>query len=46
MIIVYMQDTLKLLKEFPKPDRIEQTPRGAYVVYEIKIEREYTPQLA
>ena len=34
MILVYMQDTLKLLKEFPKPTRVEQTERGAYVVYE------------
>lgn len=35
MIIVYMQDTLKLLKEFPKPTRVGQTERGAYVVYEL-----------
>lgn len=46
MILVYMQDTLKLLGEFPTPDRIEQTSKGAYIVYEIKIEREYSPQIA
>lgn len=46
MLLIYMQDTLKLLGEFPKPDRIEQTARGAYIVYEIKIEREYSTQLA
>lgn len=34
MILVYIQDTLKLLGEFPKPDRIGQTGRGAYIVYE------------
>jgi hypothetical protein len=34
MIIVYMQDTLKLIGKFPKPDRIGQTERGTYVVYE------------
>ena len=34
MIIVYMSETLKLLKEFPKPTRVEQTERGMYVVYE------------
>lgn len=34
MIIVYMSETLKLLKEFPKPTRVEQTERGTYVVYE------------
>ena len=36
MILVYMQDTLKMLGQFPKPDRIGQTERGTYVVYEIK----------
>jgi|GEM_PF-6179758 len=34
MIVIYMQDTLKMLGEFPKPDRIETTDRGAYIVYE------------
>ena len=34
MIVVYMSETLKLLKEFPKPTRVEQTERGTYVVYE------------
>ena len=38
MILVYMQDTLKLLKEFPKPTRVEQTERGTYVVYELPVE--------
>lgn len=36
MIIVYMQDTLKLIGKFPKPDRMGQTERGMYVVYETK----------
>ena len=34
MIVVYMQDTLKLIGEFKKPDRIGQTDRGTYIVYE------------
>ena len=34
MIVVYMQDTLKMLGEFPKPSRVGQTDRGAYIVYE------------
>jgi len=34
MILVYMQDTLKMLREFPKPSRVGQTGRGAYIVYE------------
>jgi len=34
MIIVYMSETLKLLKEFPTPTRVGQTERGTYVVYE------------
>ena len=34
MILVYMQDTLKMLREFPKPLRVGQTGRGAYIVYE------------
>lgn len=34
MILVYMQDTLKMLGEFPKPTRVGETERGAYVVYE------------
>lgn len=29
-----MSQTLKLLKEFPKPTRVGQTERGTYVVYE------------
>jgi hypothetical protein len=29
-----MSETLKLLKEFPKPTRVEQTERGTYIVYE------------
>ena len=35
MIVVYMQDTLKLLGEFPKPDRIGTTIKGTYIVYEM-----------
>ena len=35
MIVVYMQDTLKMLGEFPKPSRVGQTDRGAYIVYEV-----------
>jgi hypothetical protein len=38
MILVYMQDTLKMLGEFPKPTRVGQTDRGAYIVYEFPIE--------
>jgi hypothetical protein len=34
MILVYMQDTLRMLGEFPKPSRVGQTDRGAYIVYE------------
>ena len=34
MVLVYMQDTLKMLREFPKPSRVGQTGRGAYIVYE------------
>jgi hypothetical protein len=34
MIVVYMQDTLKLIGEFPKPSRVGQTGRGTYIVYE------------
>jgi len=37
MILVYMQDTLKLLGEFPKPTRVGQTERGMYAVYELPI---------
>lgn len=29
-----MSETLKLLKEFPTPTRVEQTERGTYVIYE------------
>ncbi len=46
MILVYMQDTLKLLGEFPKPDRIEQTSRGAYIVYEFPVEESTGPMIA
>jgi len=40
MIVIYMQDTLKMLGEFPKPDRIGQTDRGAYIVYEFPSKEE------
>jgi hypothetical protein len=40
MIVVYMQDTLKMLGEFPEPDRVGQTDRGTYIVYEFPIEEE------
>ena len=40
MILVYMQDTLKLLGEFPSPTRIGQTDRGAYAVYEFPSKEE------
>jgi hypothetical protein len=40
MIVIYMQDTLKMLGEFKKPDRIGQTDRGAYVVYEFPSKEE------
>jgi hypothetical protein len=35
-----MQDTLKLLGEFKKPDRIGQTERGTYIVYEFPSKEE------
>ena len=38
MIVVYMQDTLKLIGEFPKPSRVGQTDKGAYIVYEFPLE--------
>ena len=38
MIVVYMQDTLKLIGEFPKPSRVGQTDRGVYIVYEFPLE--------
>ena len=38
MIVVYMQATLKMLGEFKKPDRIGQTDRGIYIVYEFPVE--------
>ena len=38
MIVVYMSPTLKLLGEFEKPDRVGQTDRGAYIVYEFPLE--------
>jgi len=34
MIVIYMQATLKIIGEFPKPDRIGETEKGIYVVYE------------
>jgi hypothetical protein len=40
MIVVYMQDTLKMLGEFPSPTRIGQTDRGAYAVYEFPSKEE------
>ena len=40
MIVVYMQDTLKMLGEFKKPDRIGQTDRGTYIVYEFPSKEE------
>ena len=40
MIVVYMQDTLKMLREFPKPSRVGQTDRGAYIVYEFPSKEE------
>ena len=40
MIVVYMQDTLKMLGEFPKPSRVGQTNRGAYIVYEFPSKEE------
>jgi hypothetical protein len=40
MIVVYMQDTLKMLGEFPKPTRVGQTDRGAYIVYEFPSKEE------
>jgi hypothetical protein len=40
MIVVYMQDTLKMLGEFPKPSRVGQTDRGAYIVYEFPSKEE------
>jgi hypothetical protein len=40
MIVVYMQDTLKMLGEFPKPTRVGQTSKGAYIVYEFPSKEE------
>ena len=40
MILVYIQDTLKMLGEFPKPSRVGQTDRGAYIVYEFPSKEE------
>ena len=40
MIVAYMQDTLKMLGEFPKPSRVGQTDRGAYIVYEFPSKEE------
>jgi hypothetical protein len=38
MIVIYMQATLKLIGEFKKPDRVGQTDRGMYIVYEFPLE--------
>lgn len=46
MILVYMQDTLKMLGEFPKPTRVGQTSKGAYIVYEFPIEESNQPIIA
>ena len=46
MIVVYMQATLKMLGEFPKPDRIEKTNRGAYIVYEFPVVESNSPMIA
>lgn len=46
MIVVYMQDTLKMLREFPKPSRVGQTDRGAYIVYEFPAEESNQPIMA
>lgn len=40
MLLIYMQDTLKLIGEFPKPSRVGQTDRGAYIVYEFPSKEE------
>jgi hypothetical protein len=40
MILAYMQATLKMLGEFPKPSRVGQTDRGAYIVYEFPSKEE------
>jgi len=40
MILVYMQDTLKMLGEFPKPTRVGQTDKGTYIVYEFPSKEE------
>jgi len=40
MIVVYTQDTLKMLGEFPKPTRVGQTSKGAYIVYEFPSKEE------
>jgi hypothetical protein len=40
MVVVYMQDTLKMLGEFPKPTRVGQTSKGAYIVYEFPSKEE------
>lgn len=45
MIVVYMQDTLKMLREFPKPSRVGQTDRGAYIVYEFPSKEEQKYQI-
>lgn len=41
MILVYIQDTLKMLREFPKPSRVGLTDRGAYIVYEFPSKEEH-----
>jgi hypothetical protein len=35
-----MQDTLKMLREFPKPSRVETTVKGTYIVYEFPSKEE------
>ena len=40
MIVVYMSTTLKLLGEFEKPDRVDRTDRGTYIVYEFPSKEE------
>jgi hypothetical protein len=46
MIVVYMQDTLKLLGIFPTPSRVGQTDRGTYIVYEFPVEESNQPIIA
>ena len=46
MLLIYMQDTLKMLGEFPKPTIVGETDRGAYIVYEFPVEESTGPVLA